>query len=413
MSRIDFFTTLKDETSRIDQANVSKRREQVITGFTQDQSPRAVVDGKAYIVFNSNDYLGLRLHPALQAAEHAASATYGTGPGAVRFISGTLAIHRELEQTIARFHGRDDAIIFSSAFAANLAVLFSLIRGQSQDSRLSSNTLVVSDALNHRSIVDGIRLANFPSEQKQIFKHLDTADLDRILSQHVSKYERVVVVTDGVFSMLGEYQDLAVMRAVVDQWDASYPQGVLLVVDDCHGVGAHGSSGKGTEEVCRTQADVLVGTFGKAFGADGGYVVSSQPVIDYLREAAATYIYSNSISAGTAAAAQAAVKIVQSPEGIKLLEKVADNVAQFKSGLPATGLSLAADSHHPIQPILMGDPARTAKFRQSLWDEGLWVTGISYPVVAKGLDEIRVQISAAHSEEDIARFLEVASRFTS
>ncbi|HOP38919.1 MAG TPA: aminotransferase class I/II-fold pyridoxal phosphate-dependent enzyme [Candidatus Woesebacteria bacterium] len=406
MPRQDFFKILQKEVARIDAASVTKRKEHLIAGFTQEASPKAIIDGKPYRIFNSNDYLGLRHHRKLKKAEHQMTELCGTGPGAVRFISGSFQVHRDLEKALANFHGRDDAMVFSSAFATNLAVLFSLIKGQSKDSVLQSEALVISDELNHRSIIDGIRVANLPSNQKAIFKHLDSQSLEEILQKNVKKFKRVLVVTDGAFSMLGEYQDLKKLRRVINHYDKLYPEGVLLVVDDCHGVAAFGKTGRGTEEVSGAKADVLIGTLGKGLGADGGYVVAKQVVIDYLRESAATYIYSNPISPGTAAAALAAVQLLDSSTGAKLLEKLADNLVFIKKELSALGFQFAAESIHPIQAILIGDTAKTKALTEKMFERGFIVTNINYPVVPKGKDEIRVQISASHNKTDLKAFLQ-------
>ena len=401
MSRNHFLQTIKNELARIDNASTSKRHERNIEGFTSDASPRALIAGKSYRVFNSNDYLGLRHHPKLKAAEHAASEKYGTGPGAVRFISGTLAVHRALEQSIARFHGRDDAIVFSSAFAANLAVMFTLSQGLTKDSLIESDVLIISDALNHRSIIDGVRLTGLPKDNRVIFAHKDMSDFERVLRDNVGKYKRVIVVTDGVFSMLGEYQDLASMRTIIDSYDARFEQGIMFVIDEAHGVGAAGLTGRGTEELQNVRADIVVGTFGKAFGADGGYVVADRVIIDYFRESSATYIYSNSVAPGTAGAALAAIELLDTPEGGELLTRSRENTAYFKERMLAAGMQFAADSTHPIQPVLIGDTAKTKEIVERLFASGFLVTNISYPVVPKGRDEIRVQISATHTHEDI------------
>ncbi len=405
-----FYDSLTAEVARIDAASVSKRNEHVIEGFTSHPSPRAVIAGKEFRIFNSNDYLGLRHVPAVKEAEHQASMQYGAGPGAVRFISGSLKVHTDLEKALAKFHGREDAMVFSSAFATNLAVLFSLIKGQSKDSLVTGKTFVVSDELNHRSIIDGIRLANLGKDEKQIFKHLDAASLGSVLEENVGSFDRAVIVTDGVFSMLGEYQDLQKLRTVIDAYDSKYPQGVLLVVDDCHGIGAFGKTGRGTEEISGAKADVLVGTLGKGFGVDGGYVVADKVVIDYLRESAATYIYSNSISPGTAGAALAAVSLVDSSEGQKLVAKLQKNVERLKAGFTKAGFVFAANSVHPIQPVLIGEAGKTKALTMALYEAGYLVTNINYPVVPPGKDEIRVQLSASHTNEDIDAFIQAATK---
>ncbi len=412
MSRTDLYQLLNQETGRIDNLAVSKRQEKIITGFTSDSPPRALINRKPYRVFNSNDYLGLRHHPKLHAAEITAAQKYGTGPGAVRFISGSLQIHRDLEKKLARFHHRDDAIIFSSAFAANLAAISCLIKGQSKDSLVDADTLVISDELNHRSIVDGIRLANLPDANRMIFPHFNILKLEEILSANISNFKRVLVVTDGVFSMLGEYQDLGRMRQVIDHFDSQYPLGVLMYVDDCHGIGVLGKTGRGVEELYGVQSDILVGTLGKAFGADGGYVTADQPVIDYLRESAATYIYSNSISPGTAGAALAAVSLVDSPAGAKLLHRLNENILLFKRLMAETKTVFAADSVHPIQPLLLADTSKAKQLEKHLFDRGILVTAITYPIVPKGRDEIRVQLSAVHTRDDLTNFASVCQKFS-
>jgi glycine C-acetyltransferase len=399
MPKQAFFENLSHELKRIDAASSSKRNERIIESFV---SPTvANIQGRELTIFNSNDYLGLRHHPLLKKAEHEASEKYGAGPGAVRFISGSLKVHRDLERTVASFHKRDDAIVFSSAFAANLAVMFTLSQGLTKDSLVESDVLFISDSLNHRSIIDGVRLTGLAKTNRMIFAHKDMGDFEHILKEQAGKFKRVVVVTDGVFSMLGEYQDLVGMKKIIDTYDSSFELGILLVVDDAHGVGAAGPTGRGTEEIQNVQADVLVGTFGKAFGADGGYVVASQTLVDYFRESSATYIYSNSISPGTAAAAQQAMLLIDTDEGKKLLGDLTHNAAQLKHLVHEAGLEFAADSNHPIQPVLIGDTALTKHIVQTLFAEGFLVTNISYPIVPKGRDEIRVQLSSTHSSGQI------------
>lgn len=410
MPKTDFLKILDSEVARIDAANTSKRQERVIDSFL---SPTvASLNGKNITIFNSNDYLGLRHNPLVKQAEHDASVNFGAGPGAVRFISGTLKVHKELEEAIARFHGRDGAIVFSSAFAANLAVMYCLSSGQNKDSKVASNALIVSDALNHRSIIDGIRLANLPKQQRVVFNHLDMDSLEKVLETNRGIFERVIVVTDGVFSMLGEFQKLDMMRKIIDRYDREYKQGILLVMDDAHGVASCGKTGRGIEEITKAKADVLIGTLGKGFGSDGGYVVADQQIIDYLRESSATYIYSNSISPGTAGAALAALRIMDSEAGKELLVKSKSNTLYFKETVKKAGYIFAADSSHAIQPVLIGDPAKTRKLVDFLFERNLLVTNISYPVVPKGRDEIRVQISASHTREEIDSLIAAMSDFT-
>lgn len=405
MSKENFLSLLKKEVERIDGTKTSKRQEKIIDGFTNDPAPQAIIGGKPYRIFNSNDYLGLRFFQELKDGEHQASEKFGAGPGAVRFISGTHRVHIELEEAIAKFHHREAAICFSSAFAANIAVIYCLIKGPSKDSMVDDNVLVVSDELNHRSIIEGIRVANLPKEQRAVFKHLDYQDLDRVLGENKGKFRRAVVLTDGIFSMLGESADLKKMHEVIEKYDNDYEQGILLVVDDSHGTAAFGENGRGCEDVCGEYSDIIVATFGKGFGADGGYAVGKKELIDYLREASATYIYSNPVSPSVAGAALASIKILESKKGKELIKKLNENIAFFKEKMKQAGFVFAVDSIHPIQPLLIGDPVKTKELTNKLFNRGILATNINYPVVPKGKDEIRVQISAAHTKEDLEYFI--------
>lgn len=405
MSKENFFQLLKKEVERIDDTKTSKRQERIIDGFTDDPVKQAIINGKNFCIFNSNDYLGLRFNPELKKAEHQASEKFGAGPGAVRFISGTHRIYIDLEEAIARFHHREAAICYSSAFAANVAVIYCLIKGPSKDSLVDSNVLVVSDELNHRSIIEGIRVGNLPKEQRVVFKHLDYQDLDRVLNENKDKFKRVLVLTDGVFSMLGEYADLKKMHEVIKKYDNDYQEGILLVVDDSHGVAALGEGGRGCEDIGGEHSDVIVATFGKGFGSDGGYAVGKKETIDYLREASATYIYSNPVSPSVAGASLAAVKILESDKGKELLKKLRENILFFKEKMKEVGFVFAVDSIHPIQPLLIGDTAKTKELTNKLFDRGILVTNINYPVVPKRRDEIRIQISADQNKEDLEHFI--------
>lgn len=406
MTTDNFYRNLQDEITRIDETKTSKRFENLIESFTKEKNPKALIAGKPYAIFNSNDYLGLRHHATVKYAEHNAVEALGTGPGAVRFISGSFAIHRELERELAKFHGKDDVIVFSAAFAANLATIFSLSRRQAKDSVLNQNVCIISDELNHRSIIDGIRIANLPKENRRIFKHLTPESLANEIESCIGQVDRILIITDGVFSMLGAYQDLKKVREIINRYEAQFPYGILLIVDDCHGIAAFGDSGRGTEEVTGASADVLIGTLGKGFGADGGYVAANQVIIDYLREAAATYIYSNSIAPGTAAAALAAVRVLKSPEGHELLTDLRANIGYFKKRVTTAGFTLAADSNHPIQPVLFGDSEKTKKMVSGMYERGYLLSAINYPVVPQGRDEIRVQLSAAQSFGELDAFVE-------
>lgn len=392
---------------RIDLRKIAKRREKVIEGFVFTPTPRAVISGKEYLLFNSNDYLGLRYEESLKQSEGTAVTRYGTGPGAVRFISGTLSIYCELEAEIASFHHRESAILYSSAFSANVGIIPSMVKGQSKESLVSGDTLVLSDELNHRSIIDGIRTSGIPKEQRKIYRHLDYADLKILLEENRGRYKRVLVITDGIFSMLGEEVKLAEITGLAQHFQDAYEEGILVIVDDSHGVGAYGKTGRGVEETAGVHADVLIGTFGKAFGSDGGYAVGNKVIIDYLRETSPTYIYSNPMPPSAAGAAQAACQFLISKKGQERLEILRRNITDFKILLEDRNITLANNSFHPIQPILIGDSRKTQKIAEVMFKKGIFVTPINYPVVPKNRDEIRVQINALHSHKDMEYFIDI------
>ena len=345
---------------------------------------------------NSNGYLGLALSSAVIRAEEEAVRRYGTGPGAVRFISGTWAPHTFLERRLATFHGREAAMIFSSAYATMMGILPPLI---------TERTAVISDELNHNCIINAIALAR-PAE-KHIYRHLDLVELDRQMAEAAKSYSRAIVVTDGVFSMRGDHAPLDAIREIVDRHDASFPENAILVVDDSHGVGALGRSGRGTEEITRQAAsDLLVGTLGKAFGVNGGYVVASEAVIRYLRETSPFYIYSNPITPAEAAAATAAIDVVDGPEGAALLQHLAAMTSRFRHGLSSLGLE-TLPGRHPVVPLMVRDTERTSRMVGHLRAAGILATGLRYPVVPKDEEEIRFQISADHTPGDIDEVMAV------
>jgi len=389
-------TYFQNELKALDAASASKRHERIITEL---KSPtQAIIDGRQITLFNTNDYLGLRLEPALINAEQAAVDRFGVGAGSVRFISGTNTAYKDLERQVASFHQRDDAILFSSAFMANLATMSVLAKDRS-----AGDCLLLTDEMNHRSIIDGIRLANKAKEDKRIYPHLDYDALAEALKSGRGRYQRAMIVTDGVFSMLGDYADLKRLVALQREYESQYPDGVLLVVDDCHGVGVTGDDGRGTEAVFGQKVDVLIGTFGKAMGTDGGYVVADQPTIDFLREKGASYIFSNSFSPGSAGAASQAVDLLGSPKGEQLRRNLRANVELFQRLTQENGLVVASHLAHPIQPLVIGESGQTLRLANLLFDRhGFFVTPITFPAVAKGKEELRIQINATHTEANIS-----------
>ena len=356
-----------------------------------DRGPRYFLEGegeRAFLKMNSNNYLGMSLRPEVIHAEEEATRQFGAGPGAVRFISGSYWHHHELERQLAAFHGRESAMIFSSAYATMLGVLVPLITDQ---------TTVISDELNHNCIINALRLSR-PLEKK-VYKHLDLAGLEEALATGTG--QRAVVVTDGIFSMRGSHAPLAQIFALARRYDARYPENVVVVVDDSHGVGAIGNTGRGTEEFTRSgPADVLIGTLGKALGVNGGYVTGSRTLTDFLRENAATYIYSNPITVGESAAALKALEILDSPSGRMLLEHLRHMTRRFEKGITDLGWE-TIPGEHPVTPLMVRDTPKTAALVRHLRSEGILATGLNFPVVPKGDESIRFQISADHTPGDI------------
>lgn len=387
---------LTREIDGLEAAGVRKGNERIIAAVLPPEGgrgPRYLLSGEGktqFLRMNANSYLGLSLTDDLIGADEKATRHYGTGPGAVRFISGTWTPHVALEQRLAEFHGREAAMVFSSAYATVMGLLPPLI---------TDETIVVSDELNHNCIINAIKLAT--PKVKKVYKHLDVDELARLLSEAQGECRRAIIVTDGVFSMRGDHAPLNEIMALARQFDPLYPENVLVVVDDSHGVGAFGATGRGTEEVTASgPADILVATLGKALAVNGGYAVASQTVIDYLRETSPFYIYSNPITPGEAAAAAKAVDILDSPAGADLLEHLAQMKTKFERGLVELGLE-TIPSTHPITPLMIRDTEKTKRLVQELFDRGVLATGLSYPVVPRGDEEIRFQISADHTELDI------------
>ncbi len=366
------------------------------------RGPRFLIEGEGeqpFLRMNSNGYLGLSLRDEINAAEHEGVRAFGTGPGAVRFISGTWGPHLELERSLARFHGREAAMLFSSAYAAVMGSLPPLI---------TQDTAVISDELNHNCIINAIRLAR--PKERYVYRHLDLAELEARLREAAGKCKRALIVTDGIFSMRGDHAPLADIQAIARKHDASFPENVLLVVDDSHGVGAFGPTGRGTEEQTGGGADILVGTLGKAFGVNGGYVVTTAAIVDYLRETATTYIYSNPISPGEAVAAARSVALVDSPAGRDLLKRLAGTARRFRDGLTRLEFE-TIPGDHPIVPLVLHDTPRTVALVRHLRKNGVLATGLTFPVVPRGAEEIRFQICADHTAADIDDVLRILAEF--
>lgn len=379
-----------------------KGKEKIITDVKKakgEQGPRYFLkgkEGKPFIRMNSNSYLGLSFREDIISRGKDATHQFGTGPGAVRFISGTFQIHRKLEQKLAQFHHRDDAIIFSSAYATVVGILAPLI---------SPKTVVISDELNHNCIINAVRLSR-PAD-KQIYRHLDMRGLEEQINKSVGKAKRVLIVTDGIFSMRGDYAPLAEISSISKKYQEHFFEGIVLIVDDSHGVGCFGATGRGTEEYTGADGvDILVGTLGKAFGVNGGYAVSSQTLITYLRENAPLYIYSNPISPSEAAETCRSLELMDSEEGQIILDHLKRMTKRFETGLKEMGYEII-ESDHPIVPLMVRDTRKTAKLVNFLIEHGILATGLNYPVVPKGDEEIRFQVNADHTPHDIDTVLAV------
>lgn len=400
LDRLD--QVLADQVAELERQGTAKGRETVVTGVLPaegDRGPRFLLAGEGnrpFLRMNSNSYLGLSLERSVMEAEAEATERYGAGPGAVRFISGTYRPHVDLEARLARFHDREAAMIFSSAYATIVSVLVPLI---------TRETVVISDELNHNCIINGIKMAR--PHSKAIYAHNDVAGLEEELKKAAgSGARRALVVTDGIFSMRGDHAPLAAIAELVARFDGEFEENAVLVVDDSHGVGAVGESGRGTEELAGARADVLVATLGKALGVNGGYVTADASVVSYLRESSPMYIYSNPITAGEAAAAGAALDLLDSDEGRRLLAHLGRLTRRFETGLVNLGYEIIP-GEHPVVPLMVRDTAATRELVTHLRDNGVLATGLAYPVVPRGDEEIRFQISAEHTEADVDEALGV------
>lgn len=357
------------------------------------QGAHVRVAGREVLNLCANNYLGLADHPALKAAAAQAMEERGFGLASVRFICGTQDLHKALEARVAAYLGLEDAILFAAAFDANGALFEPL---------LTDRDAVVSDSLNHASIIDGIRLSK---ARRFRFANGDMEDLDRQLrAARDGGARHVLIATDGVFSMDGTFADLAAMRALADRWDA------LLMVDDCHATGFVGPEGRGTPHRAGVRADIVTGTFGKALGgALGGFVAGPGPVIDLLRQRARPYLFSNALPPAIAGAALAALDLVEGPEGEARRARLEAGSRRWRDGLSALGFDLLPGGH-PIVPVMLHDADRAQGMARALLAEGVLATGFFYPVVPQGRARIRTQMSAALGDADLDEALGAFAR---
>ncbi|MEM9475503.1 MAG: glycine C-acetyltransferase [Pseudomonadota bacterium] len=380
MSR--FLDHIDAQLSEIDSAGLYKR-ERPIAG---PQGAHIDVDGREMLNLCANNYLGLADHPTLQAAAKAAIDSHGYGMASVRFICGTQPLHRELETALAQFLGMGDAILFVACFDANGGVFEPL---------LGPEDAIVSDALNHASIIDGIRLCK---AKRYRYANSDMADLERQLQTARADGARfVMIATDGVFSMDGYLANLPEIRRLADAYDA------LVMVDDCHATGFMGPQGRGMSAHFGVEVDILTGTLGKALGgAIGGYIAAAQPVVDLLRQRARPYLFSNSLPPVVVAAGVAALRLVE--EGDDLRAQLFDNTRYWRAGLDEAGFTLL-DGEHPIVPVMLGEARLAQEMAARLFELGVYVAGFFYPVVPQGQARIRTQMNAALTKADLNRGL--------
>jgi glycine C-acetyltransferase len=388
------------EVADLEREGRAKAPERIITGYVPpagERGPRYRLRGHdgEFIRMNSNSYLSLSHHPEVLEAADRASRVFGAGPGAVRFIDGTSAPHADLEERIADFVGRPAARIFNSAYTAILGLGLTLA---------GPDTWWIGDELNHNCIIRSMRIAGVPREQRAIFRHNDVADLRRCLEAVPPAAGRVVVIFDGIFSMRGDHAPLREIAAAVAEHDARFRDGIVTVMDDSHGVGAYGRTGRGTEEHCGARADILVGTFGKAFGVNGGFIAGSPELVEAVRQKADTYIYTNPLGAADCAAAAKAIEIADGPEGAARLAALADRTARFRQGLADLGCE-SIPGPHPVVPLLVRDTGRVRAMVRGLFERGVLAVGLTYPVVPRGDETIRFQINAAHTRADIDQVL--------
>ncbi len=374
----EFLNHLRTETDKLRDAGLFKS-ERVITSA---QSARITANGRPVMNLCANNYLGLSNHPALIEASKKALDSRGFGMSSVRFICGTQDIHKDLEAKLSAFLGMEDTQLYSSCFDANGGVFEAL---------LGEEDALISDALNHASIIDGIRLSK---AQRYRYANSDMADLEAKLKE-ASGARFKLVVTDGVFSMDGY---IAKLPAICD---LAEKHGAMVMVDDSHAVGFMGEKGRGTHEHCGVmdRVDILSGTLGKALGgASGGYISSKKEIIEWLRQKARPYLFSNSLAPAITAASIAALDLLDN--GDELRRRLRANAAHFRAGMSKLGFRLLP-GEHPIIPVMLGDAALAQSMANALLDEGVYVIGFFFPVVPKGEARIRTQMSAGHSTADL------------
>ncbi|MDN0123467.1 glycine C-acetyltransferase [Yersinia aleksiciae] len=367
------------------------KNERIIT--SAQQADISVADGNRVINFCANNYLGLANHPRLIAAAKKGMDTHGFGMASVRFICGTQDTHKELEQKLASFLGMEDAILYSSCFDANGGLFETL---------LGPEDAIISDALNHASIIDGVRLCK---AKRYRYANNDMSELEAQLKQAKAEGARhIMIATDGVFSMDGVIANLKGVCDLADEYQA------LVMVDDSHAVGFVGANGRGTHEYCEVmdRVDIITGTLGKALGgASGGYTAGRKEVVEWLRQRSRPYLFSNSLAPAIVAASIEVLSLLD--DGAELRDRLWANARLFREKMSAAGFTLAG-ADHAIIPVMLGDATLAQEFANALLKEGIYVTGFFYPVVPKGQARIRTQMSADHTTEQVERAIEAFVR---
>jgi glycine C-acetyltransferase len=356
------------------------------------QEAQITVNGKKVLNFCANNYLGLANNPTLRQAAKKGIDDWGLGLSSVRFICGTQSIHKELEAAIAEFLHTEDTILYPSCFDAN-GGLFETILGE-QDA-------IISDALNHASIIDGIRLCK---AQRYRYVHNDLNDLERCLKEAQPKARRMMIATDGVFSMDGDVAPLAEIVQLAEKY------GALTMVDECHATGFFGKTGRGSVEECGVmgKVDVITSTLGKALGgASGGFTTGRKEIVSLLRQRSRPYLFSNTVAPALVTASIACLELLKNDT--ELVEQLRENTKYFRAEIVKTGYTVRPGIH-PIVPIMLGDARLAATIADEMLEEGIYVIGFSYPVVPQGQARIRVQISAGHSRSDLDRALEAFAK---
>jgi len=358
-----------------------------------EQLPVATFDGQRVINLSSNNYLGLTTHRALKRAAAAAIKTHGVGSGAVRTIAGTMDIHLALEEQIARFKNTEASVVFQSGFAANAGTVQAV---------LGESDTIISDELNHASIIDGGRLSK---AERKIFRHKDLDHCEEILKETQNRGGRKLLITDGVFSMDGDIAPLPQLCDLAEKY------GCIMMVDDAHASGVLGRGGRGTIDHfgVHGRVDIQVGTLSKAIGSIGGYVCGARDLIEFLYHRARPFFFSTSHPPSVTATCQAAFALLDSPDGEKLIKKLWANTKFFKKRLKKLGFNTGM-SETPITPIIVGEAALAHEFSRELFQEGVFAPGIGYPTVPQGKARIRTIVTATHKRKDLEQALEILER---